>query len=553
MDSDNKGLIKKSGKKINCWEFKKCERQPGGKKVEDFGVCPAAVDSSFNGINNGQNAGRICWAVAGTCCGGKVQGTFAEKRRSCVTCDFYQHVQEQEETSTANQKLLKFFSEDRTGELLLDKTKCRFVRAGERIVNQGEFTDKAYIIKRGSCLVVVEKDGRSHPVDHRGKGDIIGATPILTGEPQMAHVEAETDAELWVVEGSMLDNISAEHPELSDFLTEIVASRFDTTRPIAERKISKYIASDIIGRGAFSIVYSGIHAGLSMPVTIKMMKHDLAMNPEFLASFRNEAKIIAKLNHENIVRVYDIEERYRTVFIIMESLTGTTLDMMLEAVGELPPQRIVHYIIQICKGLHYAHQHGIVHQDIKPANIFILPDDRIKILDFGLACPVGSENLLAGTPFYMSPEQVQCFPVDQRSDIYSLGLVVYEMLTGKRPFEGKDQWRVMEMRANSDIPDPASEMPDLPKIMREFVLKACARDPSNRYQDIPEALEALKPLTDNNELNNDRAPKTQRKVRMFYLVYADEQKNGLKEAMDEFNAKVQNLGIELKAGDSIDL
>jgi CRP-like cAMP-binding protein len=540
-------------KKINCWEFKKCERQPGGKKVADLGVCPAAVDASFNGINNGQNAGRICWAVAGTCCGGKVQGTFAEKRRSCVSCDFYKHVQEQEETSTANQKLLKFFSEDRIGKLLLDMTQCRFVRAGERIVTQGEITDKAYVIQRGSCLVIVEKNGQSFPVDHRRRGDIIGATPILTGEPQIAHVEAETDTELWVLEGSMLNNISVEHPELLDFLTEIVASRFDTTRPIAERKISKYIASDIIGRGAFSIVYSGIHAGLSMPVTIKMMKHDLALNPEFLKSFKNEATIIAKLNHENIVRVYDIEERYRTVFIIMERLTGTTLDVLLNSVQQLPPQRAANFLIQICNGLQYAHQHGIVHQDIKPANIFILPDDKIKILDFGLACPFGSENFLSGTPFYMSPEQVQCFPVDQRSDIYSLGLVVYEMLTGKRPFEGKDQWEVMEMRANNEIPDPSREIPDMPKTLRDFILKACARDPSERYQDIPEALEALEPLVSNYGSTNDRASKTRRKVRMFYLVYGDEQISGLRQAMDEFNAKVQNLGIELKAGESINL
>jgi eukaryotic-like serine/threonine-protein kinase len=540
-------------KKINCWEFKKCNRQPGGSNVEDFGVCPAAVDSSFNGINNGKNAGRICWAVAGTCCEGKVQGTFAEKRRSCVTCDFYQHVQKQEETSITNQKLLKFFSEDRTGKLLLDMTQCRFVRAGERIVTQGEITDKAYIIKRGSCLVIVEKDGQSHPVDHRGKGDIIGATPILTGEPQMAHVEAETDVELWVLEGSMLNNISAEHPELFDFLTEIVASRFDTTRPIAERKISKYIASDIIGRGAFSVIYGGIHAGLKMPVTIKMMKHDLAMNPEFLKSFKNEAKIIAKLNHDNIVRVYDIEERYRTVFIIMERLTGTTLDVLLESVQRLPPQRIVNYLVQICKGLQYAHQHGIVHQDIKPANIFILPDDKIKILDFGLACPVGSENFLTGTPFYMSPEQVQCFPVDQRSDIYSLGLVVYEMLTGNRPFEGKDQWKVMEMRTSNEIPDPATEIPDLPEALRGFILKACARDPSHRYLNISDALEALKTLISDYGLTNGEAFKKNRKVRMFYLVYNDDHINGIKGAVDEFNLKMQSLGVELKAGELIDL
>jgi tRNA A-37 threonylcarbamoyl transferase component Bud32 len=539
--------------KLNCWEFKKCGRQPGGKKAETLGLCTAAVDESFSGINNGKNAGRICWAVAGTCCGGKVQGTFAEKRRSCVSCGFYKYVQKQEGTSIANQKLLRFFSEDRTGKMLLDMTQCRFVRAGERIVRQGEIRDKAYIIQRGSCLVIVEKDGQLHPVDHRRRGDIIGVTSILTGEPQMAHVEAETDVELWALEDSMLNNISSEHPELFDLLTEIVASRFDTTRPTADRKISKYVASDIIGRGAFSIVYGGIHAGLNMPVTIKMMKHDLAMNPEFLQSFKNEAKVIAKLNHENIVQVYDIEERYRTVFIIMERLTGNTLDILLRSVGKLPPQRATHFLIQICEGLQYAHQHGIVHQDIKPANIFVLPDDKVKILDFGLACPFGSENFLRGTPFYMSPEQVQCFPVDQRSDIYSLGLVVYEMLTGKRPFDEDNQWKVMEMRANQEIPDPAVEIPDLPATLRDFILKACSRDPSGRYQNITEALEALKVLGSGYGLTNGAVVKPKRKVRMFYLIYGDEQQSGLSTAMDEFNAKVQQLGLELKAGPFIDL
>jgi predicted Ser/Thr protein kinase len=539
--------------KINCWEFKQCGRQPSGRNAELLGVCPAAVEESFDGINCGKNAGRICWAVAGTCCGGKVQGTFAEKRKSCTTCDFYRSVQHEEVDTSAKQKLLKFFAEDRTGSVLLDMAKCRFVMAGERIVAQGEIREEAYIIQRGSCLVVVEKDGQLHPVDHRVRGDIIGVTSILTGEPQNAHIEAETDVELWTLKASALNNISTQHPELLEFFTEIVASRFDTKRPVADRSIGKYVASDIIGRGAFSIVYGGVHSSLNMPVTIKMMKHDLAMNPKFLESFVNEAKIIAKMNQENIVQVYDIEERYRTVFIIMERLTGMALDDLLRSVHRLPVKRVLHFLIQIAKGLQYAHQQGIVHQDIKPGNIFLLPDDKLKILDFGLACPVGSENFLEGTPFYMSPEQVQCFPVDHRSDIYSLGLVAHEMLTGRRPFEGNDSWRVMEVRANQEIPDPAELLPNMPPALRQFIRKACARDPNERYQTITEVLAALKPLATEYGLLNERAYAPKRKVRMFYLVYEDDDTKELKEAVDEFNSKMRHIGVELKAGDSINL
>jgi serine/threonine-protein kinase len=153
----------------------------------------------------------------------------------------------------------------------------------------------------------------------------------------------------------------------------------------------------------------------------------------------------------------------------------------------------------------------------------------------------------------MSPEQVQCFPVDQRSDIYSLGLVVYEMLTGRLPFTGDEPWRVMEMRANHEIPDPAELIPDMPATLRNFIRKACARDPNDRFRDIPEALAAVEPLSAEYGLMNRRSHEPRRKMRVLCLFYADENTKELKDAVDDFNARMQRIGAELKAGDLIEL
>jgi len=322
---------------------------------------------------------------------------------------------------------------------------------------------------------------------------------------------------------------------------------------LADRTISKYIASDIIGRGAFSIVYKGLHAGLNMPVTVKMMKHDMAMNPDFLERFRSEAQILARMRHENIVQVYDIEERYRTIFIIMEQLTGKTLAELLTPEVRLPTERVLNFVVQICKGLYFAHQNGIVHQDIKPGNIFILPNDKLKILDFGLACPAGSENFMMGTPFYMSPEQIQCLPVDQRSDIFSLGLITYEMITGRKPFGGKNSWETMELYANQDIPDPADIVSDIPETLRDFIVKACVRSPSGRFQSISEALSLLDPFVRERNGNNGEANHRKRNIQSLYLLYYDEQKHQINAIINDFNLRLQQEGIELKNGERIEL
>jgi serine/threonine protein kinase len=535
-------------KKINCWEYMKCGREPEGCNVADLGVCSASIDSSYDGINDGENAGRICWAVAGTCCDNKVQGTYAEKRKSCISCDFYKTVQEQEGTSEAACQLIDLFTKNENSQFL-DLMSCMSAKAGERLAIQGEIRDTAYIIQRGSCIELVEKDGVIHPTGHRCRGDLIGITSLLTGEPQRTHVEAETDLELWVLSREFFDKITKEDHDLLEFLTSVVASRFNSKRPISDRQIGKYVATDIIGSGAYSIVYRGYHSGLNMPVAIKMMRHDMAVHPDFQSGFLHEARTIARLNHENIVAIYDIEERFKTTFIIMEYLEGSSFREMLEIMKQLPPKLVVQYLMQICRGLQNAHDKNIVHQDVKPGNIIILPTNVIKILDFGLAVPFGSEECMRGTPHYMAPEQVECLPVDNRTDIYSLGITAYEMVTGEKPFNSDNALEVTRMRVEKDIPDPAAISPGIPEGLRNLILKACARLPDNRYASMEQILGDLEPLAKKYGFNDVPYQNENQNISTIILVYGDNHRSAIKHLMDDINLKAKKLGIKMKVSD----
>jgi len=204
------------------------------------------------------------------------------------------------------------------------------VQAGERLIKQGDRGDCLYVIQAGTCSVALEKDGNLHPLAILRPGDTVGEMAVLTGEHRSAHVDAQTDMDLWRIGREEFEKICVEHPEIRHFLTGIVTLRFGRSRLTADRTVGKYLITSVLGQGGFSIVYQGRHTSLDMPVAIKMLKHNLAMDQTFLGQFRDEARIIATLNHENIVKVYDIEEMFRTVFIIMEFLDGTSVENILE-------------------------------------------------------------------------------------------------------------------------------------------------------------------------------------------------------------------------------
>jgi eukaryotic-like serine/threonine-protein kinase len=210
------------------------------------------------------------------------------------------------------------------------------IRAGERFIRQGDEADCLYLIQKGSCTVSVENHGVTKPVTRRKSGELVGEMSILTGEHRTAHVEAETDMAVWRMSRVEFDELCLAYPSIREFVTELITKRISHSKFTPHRTIGKYVITDVIDEGGWGIVYKGVHESLSLPVAIKMLKHAMAMDTDFSNKFENEAHVIASLNHPNIVRVYDIEHLYRTIFIVMEYLSGQSLKEVLEGMPRLP-------------------------------------------------------------------------------------------------------------------------------------------------------------------------------------------------------------------------
>jgi serine/threonine-protein kinase len=249
-----------------------------------------------------------------------------------------------------------------------------------------------------------------------------------------------------------------------------------------------------IGSGGMAEVYRGLDTVLNRTVAVKVLLPQFARDAGFVARFRREAQAAARLNHPNIVGVFDTGADGDTQYIVMEFVEGRTLGQVLGSGRRPTPMQSVELAQKIAQALAVAHGQGIVHRDIKPANVMVTREGKVKVMDFGIArmqtletAPQTSSVL--GTPTYLSPEQAQGQPVDARSDIYSLGVVLYEMLAGRPPFTGDSPVAIAYKQVNETPPPPSALNPDVTPRLDAVVMKALAKNPANRYQDA-EALAA---------------------------------------------------------------
>ncbi|MGH2977322.1 MAG: Stk1 family PASTA domain-containing Ser/Thr kinase [Gaiellaceae bacterium] len=245
-----------------------------------------------------------------------------------------------------------------------------------------------------------------------------------------------------------------------------------------------------LGAGGMADVYLAEDQELGRRVAIKILNGRHANDDQFIERFRREAKNAAALNHPNIVSIYDRGEAEDTYYIAMEFLDGRSLKELIVGHGAAPVKVAIEYARQILSALRFAHRHGIVHRDIKPHNVLVDGEGRVKVTDFGIARAGTSQmtetGSIVGTAQYLSPEQARGGEIDQRSDLYSLGIVLYELLTGKTPFEGDTPVEIA-MKHLSAVPKPPSELrPDIPPELDMVVLRALAKDPDDRYQSADE-------------------------------------------------------------------
>ncbi len=271
---------------------------------------------------------------------------------------------------------------------------------------------------------------------------------------------------------------------------------------IGRKLDGRYEITELIGVGGMADVYKATDILEDRTVAVKILKNEFADNEDFVRRFRNESKAIAVLSHPNIVKIYDVGFTDKIQFIVMEYIDGITLKEFMEQQGVLKWKDTVHFIIQILRALQHAHDRGIVHRDIKPQNIMLFPDGTIKVMDFGIARFAREEgktisDKAIGSVHYISPEQARGDITDEKSDIYSVGVMMYEMLTGVKPFDADNPVTVALMHMQTE-PKPPREINDsIPEGLEEIVIRAMQKEASKRYQSASEMIKDIEEFKKN--------------------------------------------------------
>lgn len=366
---------------------------------------------------------------------------------------------------------------------------------GDLVIKQGDTGDDMYVLDKGMVRVIVRNAEdvvvfeRTFPAPA-----IFGEMALITKEPRSATLVAEEPSTCLRIDKASVRELFAREPGTAVFLTRLVGERLMEADGI--RKVGKYEVDGRLGAGGVATVFEAKHPTLGIPVALKMLSHARVFDSTFADHFEEEARLVAKLQHENIVRVLDTEQAYGTHFIVMEKLVGQLLEELVSEGVTLTWQNVRRILRELAEALAYSHDHGFIHRDVKPENAFVLTDGRVKLMDFGIATHAGSgkpgEGKVIGTPYYMSPEQVCNEALDGRSDLYSLGVLAYELCTGDIPFDADSVQGLFAKHISEPMPDPRKVNPAVPPDLVHFIMKSTQKRRDDRFADCHEAAAYLR-------------------------------------------------------------
>ncbi|MEO0559562.1 MAG: protein kinase [Bacteroidota bacterium] len=262
------------------------------------------------------------------------------------------------------------------------------------------------------------------------------------------------------------------------------------------RVIGNYRIDAKLGQGGMGAVYKGLDLMLERPVAIKALRADIAASPQHVERFRQEARTLARLLHPHIATLYALLREGDDLYMVMEFVEGETFEAVLHRERRIPVDHALRLFDQALRGIDHAHQRGIIHRDVKPANFMVMPSGTVKVMDFGIARLLGTTRMTQtrhaiGTAEYMAPEQVRAREVDARTDVYALGILLYEMVTGRVPFEAESSFETMQAHLQAAPRPPRVLTSDLPESVEAAILTALAKAPEDRHASVADFREAL--------------------------------------------------------------